>query len=157
IRRHGAFVYRDTLRESRFLAWFTDRVGAIPIRRGAPDREALRAMRAQLEAGGIVVVFPEGTRSMDGSLGTFGTGVLVAARKTGVPLVPAGIRGATQAWPRGRALPRPWRVSLEFGPPIDPRDPEAAERLRAAIGSLVGDGRFTAGPASPPSQGLPSA
>lgn len=145
--RHAAFVYRDSLRASRFLAWFTDRCGAIPIQRGAPDRAALRAMQEHLAAGDCVVVFPEGTRSADGRLAAFRGGVLVAARKAGVPLVPAAIRGGCQAWPRGRTLPRPRRISVEVGPPIDPAAPDALERLQAAIAAQVGDGRFGGGDA----------
>lgn len=145
--RHAAFVYRDSLRASRFLAWFTDRCGAIPIQRGAADRAALRAMQEHLAAGDCVVVFPEGTRSADGRMAPFRGGVLVAARKAGVPLVPAAIRGGCQAWPRTRTLPRPRRMSVEVGPPIDPSAPDALERLQAAIAGRVGDGRFGGGPA----------
>jgi 1-acyl-sn-glycerol-3-phosphate acyltransferase len=146
LRRHGAFVYRESLRRSRFMAWFTDRCGGIPIQRGAADRAALRAMQDHLAAGDVVVVFPEGTRSPDGRLAPFRGGVLVAARKAGVPLVPAAIRGGSQAWPKDRKLPRFRRMSVEIGAPIDPNAPDALEQLQAAIAGRVGDGCFGGGP-----------
>ncbi len=142
LRRHAAFVAREDLTRSRFMAWFMPRTGAILVKRGAADRAALREMVAHLEAGDPVVVFPEGTRSRDGSLGEFKGGVLFAARRAGCPIVPAGIRGAFEAWPRTARLPRPRRVSLEFGEPLDPAAAGAPEELRERVAALVGDGRF---------------
>src|SRR5262249_29712212 len=66
-RRHVAFVGRDTLTRSRFLAFVMRNSGSILVRRGQADRAALRAMVTHLERGDCVCLFPEGTRSPDGS------------------------------------------------------------------------------------------
>lgn len=139
--RHVSFVARKSLADTRWLAFVMRECGAVLVERGAADRAALREMTDHLDGGDCVAIFPEGTRSRDGSLGEFRGGALLAARKSKVPIVPVGIRGAIDAWPRSRKLPRPGRIEVGFGPPIDAGDPEAMERLRATIESLVGDGR----------------
>ena len=134
---------RRSLAETRWLAFVMRECGAVLIERGAADRAALREMTDHLEGGDCVAIFPEGTRSKDGSLGEFRGGALLAAKKARVPdRARAGIRGAdrrlaavAQAAAR-RAHPGRLRAD-----PIDARDGDAADRLRAAIESLVGDGR----------------
>jgi 1-acyl-sn-glycerol-3-phosphate acyltransferase len=140
--RHVAFVARANLAHSGLLAWVMRESGAVLIHPGRPDRAALRAMVAHLEAGDLVAIFPEGSRTWDGSLGELRAGALVAARLAKVPVVPIGIRGAFEAWPRQRRLPRPRRVAARVGAPIDADAPDALEQLRASLAELIGDGRF---------------
>jgi len=147
--RHVCFVARDSLARSRLLAWIMHHSGAVLVRRGQADRAALREMVAHLERGDLVAVFPEGTRSPDGSLGTLHAGALLAARQAGVPIYPVGIRGAFEAWPRERRLPRRRRIAVRVGAPIDPAVPDALERLRDSLAALVGAGRFDSLPPLP--------
>jgi 1-acyl-sn-glycerol-3-phosphate acyltransferase len=116
--------------------------GAVLIKRGQPDRAALREMVAHLELGDALVIFPEGTRTTDGRVQPFHAGALLAARMTKAPIVPLGIRGAFEAWPRTAKWPRPKRISIRFGAPIPSDSDDALERAHAAIDALVGDGRF---------------
>ncbi len=109
--RHVTFVARDTLAESRFLAFIMRGCSAILIKRGASDRAALRAMADRLRRGDLVAIYPEGTRSRDGQVGTFKGGAVMAARLGDVPIVPIGIRGAYRAWPRGQLIPWPRKVA----------------------------------------------
>jgi 1-acyl-sn-glycerol-3-phosphate acyltransferase len=148
-RRHVCFVARDSLAQSRFLAWVMRHSGAVLVRRGKPDRAALREMLAHLERGDLVAVFPEGTRTRDGSLGELRAGALLAARQAGVPVYPVGIRGAFEAWPRESPLPRPRPIAARVGEPIDPRADDAVGTLRARLAELVGDGRFASLPPVP--------
>ena len=69
-------------------------------------------------AEGDLVVFPEGTRTRDGSIGRLRGGILLLARDGGVPIVPVVITGAFELWPRNRKLPRFGTVCLAFGEPI---------------------------------------
>jgi 1-acyl-sn-glycerol-3-phosphate acyltransferase len=135
--RHVCFVARDTLAESKLLAFAMNGCNAVLIGRGKGDRAAMRAIVAHLEAGDCVAMFPEGTRTRDGSLGRFHSGILVAARKARVPIVPAAIDGSWRAWPPGVKLPRPTRLRLEYAPPVDPELPDALERVRAAIAARL--------------------
>jgi len=140
--RHVSFVARDSLADAAWLAFVMRECGAILVKRGAADRAALRAMTDHIEAGDCVAIFPEGTRSRDGSVAELRGGALLAARKTRVPVIPIGIRGAIDAWPRYRKVPRPGRIQLAFGAPLDPCAEGATETLQAAIAGLVGDGHF---------------
>jgi 1-acyl-sn-glycerol-3-phosphate acyltransferase len=140
--RHVTFVARDTLAEWAWLAFVMRRCGAILVRRGTSDRAAIRAMSESLKSGGIVAIYPEGTRSLDGRVASFKGGAVMAARMAGVRLVPAGIRGAYEAWPKGRSFPLPRRIGVRFGPSIDPSAEDARDQLEAAVRELMGDGTF---------------
>lgn len=135
--RHVAFVARASLENSRFLKWLMRESGVVLIRPNTPDRAALEAMIAHLEAGDCVAVFPEGTRTRDGSLGAFRAGAAVAARRARVPIVPACIQGAFEAWPRHRALPVPRQVRVRFGEPLAHDVPDAMEVARQRIQALL--------------------
>lgn len=144
--RHVSFVARDTLAKWKWLAFTMRGCGAILIQRNASDRKALRAMTQHLEKGDLVIIFPEGTRTQDGSLREFKGGALLAARMAKVPIVPVGIRGSVEAWPRSRAIPLPRKIGLRFGPAIDSSLPDAQERLVAAVQSMIGDGTYRSVP-----------
>lgn len=124
---------------ARALGW----LGQVPVHRGQPDRAALKAGLAQLARGGVLGVFPEGTRG-SGQLEQVAHGLAYLALRSGAPVVPLAVVGTAGAWPKGRRLPRlraPVRVA--FGPPItldvegDPRARRtvgvAAEQLRLAL------------------------
>jgi 1-acyl-sn-glycerol-3-phosphate acyltransferase len=66
----------------------------------------------------------------------------MGARIAGVRLVPVGIRGAFQAWPRGRFLPWPRKIGVRFGPAIDPEAEDARGLLENAIRGMIGDGSY---------------
>lgn len=135
--RHVSFVARESLARSRPLSWLMRQCGAVLLRQGGVDRRALREMALHLERGDCVAIFPEGSRSADGSLGEFRRGALLGTRDTPVPLVPTAIQGTYEAWPRQRAYPLPRRVSIRFGEPVDSRAPQALEKVRARIAELL--------------------
>jgi 1-acyl-sn-glycerol-3-phosphate acyltransferase len=139
--RHVCFVARDSLARSRFLAFVMRESGAVLIKRGVPDRAALEETIEHLEQGDAVAIFPEGTRSTDGAVGEFRSGALLVARRTGCPIVPTGIRGTIDVLSRDQKFPRPARVRVSFGAPVDPGSEGALERVRDAVCALVGDGR----------------
>lgn len=93
------------------------RLGAFPVRRGQADAEALETACTILAQGGLILVFPEGTRvSEPGALGAphHGAGTLAVA--TGAPIVPAAITGSSVRWFGPVPLPR--RVRVAFAPPV---------------------------------------
>jgi 1-acyl-sn-glycerol-3-phosphate acyltransferase len=85
---------------------------------------------ALLEKGGVVGVFPEGTRSADGKLGAGKRGIAVMALTTGAPVIPCGISGAFDAYPRGAIFPKPFPVKVAIGGAISVGKDEAPDNVR---------------------------
>ncbi|HHV62202.1 MAG TPA: 1-acyl-sn-glycerol-3-phosphate acyltransferase [Firmicutes bacterium] len=98
----------------RVLRW----LGAFPVRRGESDREAFHRCFQVLEAGLVLGIFPEGTRSVDGRLGRFSSIAAVLSSKTGAPIVPVGVLGTGRILRRGSFIPNLGRVVVRIGPPI---------------------------------------
>ena len=101
------------------IGWIARNGGVHAVERGAADVEAFRIATRILEEGHALFVFPEGTRSHDGTLGEGRDGVAVLALRTGAPIVPVGVSGSYERWPRGQRLPRPGgRVTARIGSPF---------------------------------------
>jgi len=86
-------------------------------------RNAVRMLRdvgARLRDGRLVVVFPEGTRSGDGSIGEFRPGAFYLAQKSGAPVVPVYIGGGRIALPKGSLRVRPADLLVRVLPPLSP-------------------------------------
>ncbi len=97
-------------------------LNARPINRGGVDRKALRECADILKAGGVLVIFPEGTRTRDGNLQEAKPGAAMIAAQAGVPIVPAYIDGSFAAMPRKGGFPRPARVTVYYGKPFLPEE-----------------------------------
>jgi 1-acyl-sn-glycerol-3-phosphate acyltransferase len=91
---------------------------ARPVRREGSDPGALRTAAQLLGEGKALLVFPEGTRSLNGSLGEGKPGVGMLAVTSGAPVVPAYVSGTLEALPKGSAWPRRSQVSVSFGPAL---------------------------------------
>jgi 1-acyl-sn-glycerol-3-phosphate acyltransferase len=101
------------------VGWIARNGGVHAIDRGAADVEAFRLASRILDEGHVLFVFPEGTRSHDGTLGEGRDGVAVLALRSGAPIVPVGISGSYERWPRGQKLPHPGgRVTARVGSPF---------------------------------------
>jgi 1-acyl-sn-glycerol-3-phosphate acyltransferase len=146
--RHVAFVARKSLANSRLLGFVMRECGAVLIDRGAGDRGAMRVMVEHLRRGDLVTIFPEGTRTIDGRVGLFKGGALLAARKAGAPIVPASIRGSYAIWPRSRRFPGPGRLAVRYSSPMPAGGGEALVRVREVVASGVGEGAFESVPPS---------
>lgn len=95
-------------------------LGALPLKRDGMSAEGLKETLKRLRAGGIVSLFPEGSRSRDGELAPLKSGIGLLASRARVPIVPAAIAGCFEAWPRTSLFPRPHPIRVHFGVPIYP-------------------------------------
>jgi 1-acyl-sn-glycerol-3-phosphate acyltransferase len=130
-KRHLRFMGKSELFEGRLGRLFV-RLGAFPVRRGAADADALETARVILHQGGLLSLFPEGTRVRDPEgLGVPKRGAVRLALETGAPLIPAAISGTERLFFHG--VPRPTTVRVSFGEQIPveevPATPEAAGAL----------------------------
>ncbi|MGC8552217.1 MAG: lysophospholipid acyltransferase family protein, partial [Phycisphaerae bacterium] len=113
------YMARESLFRGGFWQWMLESTNAFPIRRGRADSTAIREALNRLERGFLVNVFPEATRSADGTIGPIASGVAIIVRRSRVPVVPVVIDGAFEAWPRGQTFPYFFRpIKLIYGEPI---------------------------------------
>ena len=91
---------------------------AVPVDRDGGTGKGLKRILERLEAGGGIILFPEGTRTADGNLQPARAGVGLAVIKSTAPVIPARVFGTYQAFGRHRTLPRPHRVIVKFGEPM---------------------------------------
>ncbi len=110
---------RTTLFEIPLWGWALASLGGIPLDRDKGDIGAMRTAVDVLKVGGRILIFPEGTRSRDGSIGEFRPGMLVLVRRTKATVVPVAIEGAHDAWPAGYGRPKlRGRIAIATGEPI---------------------------------------
>jgi 1-acyl-sn-glycerol-3-phosphate acyltransferase len=121
------------------LGWFLRAMGGFPVERSMTDRKALRLAEWVLENGEPLAVFPEGTRQDGPMVQPLKEGAAFLSCRTGVPIVPVGLGGAERALPRGAWIPRPRKVMMVIGPPIQPPDrPEGTRVKRSQVRGLTG-------------------
>ena len=116
------FLAKESLFRIPIFSWALRTGGFIPVDRGQP-RKAHKAFLAAIEGlgeGVSILIFPEETRSLDGQLRPFKRGGFLLALRSGLPIVPVGIRGNFAVRPKGRWTIRPGRVEVHYGRPLDP-------------------------------------
>lgn len=100
------YLARDSLFRNRLFAAAIRAYGAVPIDRGF-GKEGLQTVLGQLEKGRAVVVFAEGERTHDGTLQPLKPGIALLVKKANCPIVPVGLAGAFEFWPRHERFPSP--------------------------------------------------
>lgn len=132
--RQVHYMARESLFHQRAFAWLIRSLNAFPLRREGVDVGAMREAVSRLRRGELVLVFPEGTRTVDGDIQPLRRGVELLARQGRAPIIPLVIDGAYEAWPRHRRLPHPGRIHVLFGAAFGLEEREVtgslAERLR---------------------------
>jgi 1-acyl-sn-glycerol-3-phosphate acyltransferase len=146
--RSITFIAKAEYFEDWRTAWIMRSTGQIALRRGHGHaaRRALDAAAAVLDGGGLIGIFPEGTRSRDGRLHRGNTGPARLAFATGAPIVPVGLVGTEAVHAPGEPMVHPFRsVTVRYGAPhlVDGEVTAAAlldrtESLMRAIAGLSG-------------------
>jgi 1-acyl-sn-glycerol-3-phosphate acyltransferase len=134
-KRHLRFMGKSELFDGRWGRLLIS-LGAFPVQRGTSDTEALETAREILRQGGLLAMFPEGTRVRDPrELGSPRKGVGRLALETGAPIVPCAIEGTDRR--RLGPFPRPRRVQVSFASPVPAHF--AAEPTPEAARALIAD------------------
>ena len=103
------------------VGWVAARGGIYPVTRGATDIEAYKLATRLLDAGCVLLIFPEGTRSPNAALQEAKDGTATLALRTGATIVPVGISNTDRVWPKGRKIPLPFprhTVTVRIGEPF---------------------------------------
>src|ERR1044071_5502083 len=112
------FLARRTLLGVPLLGWVLPKLNVIPVNQEGVDRSAIKAVIRVLQAGNGVLVFPEGSRTLDGTLQPAEPGLGLVIAKTLAPVVPMRIFGAREALPRGGGRLRFVPITVVIGEPI---------------------------------------
>lgn len=123
-RRRTGYLARETLwHGGRFFAHVITFLGAIPISIDKGGKEGIRTVVAYLKKKRHILVFPEGTRTRDGTIGAMNPGVKLMAELANVPIVPAAVKGSFEMWPRHKKRMRfPCPLSAGFGKRFEPEE-----------------------------------
>jgi 1-acyl-sn-glycerol-3-phosphate acyltransferase len=118
LHRPVSFLARDTLFPVPVIGWILRHTYVMPLNRDTGGAGGIRETLRRLDDGFLVGLFPEGTRSGDGSLGELKPGFAALVRRTELPIYPIGIAGAHRALGRGSLMLKPHRVCVVFGAPL---------------------------------------
>lgn len=115
--RKAAFMAKEELFRYKLQSYFWYGAGSFPVRRGRTDLKAMRRAQRVLATGGVLVIFPEGTRSGNGKLQPGLPGSALVALHSGAPILPVGISGTERIRGLASLLRRP-RVTVNMGRPF---------------------------------------
>ncbi len=119
LRRKVHFLARHTLFDSPLLRAVLRSWEVVPVDRDGAGAAGLKAILDRLRAGGAILLFPEGTRTHDGRLQRARAGIGLVIAKSTCPVVPVRIFGTDEAWSRHQRWPRPHRLVVNYGAPLD--------------------------------------
>lgn len=128
------FAAKRSLFRIPVFGWAIRAGGLIPVDPGSDRRQAtatMSALQERLDAGLSVLLFPEGSRSLDGLVHPFERGAFLLALRSGAPIVPVGIRGTLRVQPRGKKSIHGGPVEIHYGEPVAPA--EYGVRRRAEL------------------------
>jgi len=134
--RRMNYLARETLFDIPPLRWLINSLDAIPINRDGLGLGGIKETLRRLKRGEMVLMFPEGTRTRNGHVGTFRPGFTTLAERSGAVILPVAIEGAFQVWPRWQSFPALFRpIHVHYGRPMQPEEIRRYEE-RALVGEV---------------------
>lgn len=128
-----SYLARESLFRNPIFGGVLRRVGAVPVDRDGASGKGLKTILERLQSGEGIILFPEGTRSVDGRLQAGRAGVGLVVLKSSAPVIPVRV-WTHEAYGRQHRIPRPRRVAVRYGVPLDMRrereEAVGAERAR---------------------------
>ena len=118
--RNFYFIARQSLFEMKFLGPLINSLNTVSIKRDQADVAAMKTIIELLKKNRSVCLYPEGTRTSDGTIAEIKPGFGLLSRRSGAMVVPVVIEGAFECWPRNRKFPKLGRVAVSYGSPFTP-------------------------------------
>jgi len=118
LHRQIHFMARESLFKGGLGQYIFETTNAFPVRRGRADSTAVREAIRRLQCGYLLNLFPEATRTSDGTIGPIAAGVAIIVHRAKVPVIPVVIDGAFEAWPRDRKFFRYSGIRVRYGKAI---------------------------------------
>jgi 1-acyl-sn-glycerol-3-phosphate acyltransferase len=137
LQRPVSYMAKSELFENRWLSWLIRALHAYPVRKNEGDIGAIREAIKRLNDGYALNMYPEGTRTLDGSVAPLKKGIALIIRKVEVPVVPVAIDGSLQAFGKGRKSIRPGQIRVSYGKPLYFKGLHADEIIETLHRSLV--------------------
>lgn len=119
LRRPINYLARKTLFRYPGVGALLRSWNAVPVDRDGGSAAGLKEILDRLKRGGAIIMFPEGTRSLDGRLQPAHSGIGLAIIKSAAPVVPVRVFGTFEAYGKGVRFPRPHGVRVKYGEPMD--------------------------------------
>lgn len=113
------YLARESLFRFPGFGWYLRALNCVPVDRDGAGAAGLKGILDRLHDGGAVILFPEGTRTADGELKPARSGIGLTVIKSDAPVVPVRVFGTFAAWSRSQKFPRPHRVQVKYGLPMD--------------------------------------
>jgi 1-acyl-sn-glycerol-3-phosphate acyltransferase len=129
-RRGVYYLARKTLLKWPFFGPLFPAMNVIPVERDGNDMSALREVIKKVKDGNAVLLFPEGTRSVDGNLQPARAGIGLVIAKTGAPVLPMRIFGAYEAFPKNARRFQLSQITVVIGEPIHFTEEEISNTSR---------------------------
>ncbi len=136
------YLAKEELFRSKLQKFFFRQVGAFPIKRGVSDLGAIKEVFRRLKSKEPILLFPEGTRTLDPGKRKIQAGIGLIAAKSNLPVVPVYIDGSEKVLPPGARWPKRHSITVRFGKPLfftkDKKNPslKIAQDVMNAILSL---------------------
>jgi len=125
LQRQVHFLARNTLFDQPVVGTLLRSWEVVPVDREGAGAGGLKAILDRLRHGGAILLFPEGTRTSTGELQPARSGIGLTVLKSSCPVIPVRVFGTYRAYGRHLRLPRPCRVTVKFGAPLDFAGPRA--------------------------------
>ena len=113
------YLGRESLFRYPIVGWVLRSWNSVPVDRDGGGARGLKAILDRLLKGGAIILFPEGTRTKDGRLQPARSGVGLTVIKSEAVVIPVRVFGTFEAWGRHMTLPRPRRIGVVYGAPMD--------------------------------------
>lgn len=125
-------VAKESLGRIPFMGWHLHRAGHLLVDRRNPGPDIVEKMKRLVGESSSLIVFPEGTRSVDGTVGRFKKGSFLVAIDAKLPVVPVSITGSRHVMTKGRLMVCPGEVTLTVHPPIPTVDIDRSDVMAFA-------------------------